>query len=299
MSQLENPEIEAPLVEVAVPEVVPVGLQLQAAREALGYSIGDVSQVLKFSPKQIEALEQSDFSLLKGNTFLRGFVRSYARFLHLDDSVLLSQLQQAHPVQTLEVHAVESMGAEMPERSSVMVPHRVRTALAGSLALLAVIGGLAYAYFAGWLALPQATYEKDAEVAAVKVAPVVPSGETLSNITPPAVQVLPDAASSLAPAQVSAPSLQPVSVPLAPDERQLTLTFSGDSWVEVRDARQEIVLTGKFNTGSQQFARGKAPFQVVIGNAAVVKLRYEDKQIDLQPFTRAEVARMTLDDNSK
>jgi cytoskeleton protein RodZ len=40
---------------------------------------------------------------------------------------------------------------------------------------------------------------------------------------------------------------------------------------------------------------GKPPFQIVIGNAAKVELRYDDRQIDLKPYTRAEVARLTLE----
>jgi len=33
---------------------------------------------------------------------------------------------------------------------------------------------------------------------------------------------------------------------------------------------------------------------VVIGNAAGVKLRYNDADVDLAPFTRTDVARLTL-----
>ncbi|MBX9849941.1 MAG: DUF4115 domain-containing protein, partial [Rhodocyclaceae bacterium] len=41
------------------------------------------------------------------------------------------------------------------------------------------------------------------------------------------------------------------------------------------------------------------PFQLVIGNAQTVKLRYEDRAVDLLPYIRADVARLTLDDNTK
>ncbi|MGH8681156.1 MAG: DUF4115 domain-containing protein [Burkholderiales bacterium] len=37
-----------------------------------------------------------------------------------------------------------------------------------------------------------------------------------------------------------------------------------------------------------------APFSLVIGNAAGVKLRYNDAEVDLTPYTRIDVARLTL-----
>ena len=69
-----------------------VGLTLREARERLGMSVHDVAERIKFAPKQVEALEANDFTHLPEAAFLRGFVRSYARVLHLDEAVLISAL---------------------------------------------------------------------------------------------------------------------------------------------------------------------------------------------------------------
>jgi cytoskeleton protein RodZ len=79
----------------------------------------------------------------------------------------------------------------------------------------------------------------------------------------------------------------------------LQFAFSGISWVEVRDANNRIIYSGNSTPDSRQVVRGRPPFQLVIGNAQTVKLRYEDRTIDLQPYTRVDVARLTLDDNTK
>ena len=57
---------------------------LRAAREALGLSIDAVAQQLKLAPRQVRALEDGDFAQLPGRTFVRGFMRNYARLVQLD-----------------------------------------------------------------------------------------------------------------------------------------------------------------------------------------------------------------------
>ena len=52
--------------------------------EAAGLSIDAVAQQLKLAPRQVVALEEDNFPQLPGRTFMRGFMRNYARLLHLD-----------------------------------------------------------------------------------------------------------------------------------------------------------------------------------------------------------------------
>ena len=78
--------------EVAnVPRPLP-GETLRQAREQKGLTLGEVSGALKFSIRQIEALENDDFQQLQGKTFLRGFIRAYARLLKLAPDPLLEML---------------------------------------------------------------------------------------------------------------------------------------------------------------------------------------------------------------
>jgi len=69
-----------------------VGMALREAREAMGLSVHDIANRIKFAPRQVEALEANDFANLPEATFLRGFVRSYARVLQLDEASLIAAL---------------------------------------------------------------------------------------------------------------------------------------------------------------------------------------------------------------
>lgn len=71
--------------------------------------------------------------------------------------------------------------------------------------------------------------------------------------------------------------------------------FDGDSWVEVRDKSGKIIYSQLNLKGSQEVIRGTPPFSLVVGNAARVKLFYNDKPVDLAPHTKVDVARLTIE----
>ncbi|MDE2600604.1 MAG: helix-turn-helix domain-containing protein [Rhodocyclaceae bacterium] len=282
------------------------GATLRAAREACGYSLAEISQALKFSVRQIEALEGDDYSTLTGATFIRGFVRSYARYLRLDEAPLLAALEPQAPVAVAEVRPVESMDAEMPSAARDSSKRAYWLA-----AFVLVLGGVAWfawqekvgsAPTAKLAALEPATEVNEPAPVAVPAAPTVPPGPAAQPSVAPAPTVLPtEPAGTMEQTVAPAASVDAASVPSTTNanERQLVLAFGGVSWVEIRDAGNKILYSGNSTPDSRQTVRGRPPFQMVIGNAQSVKLRYEDRNIDLQPYTRVDVARLTLDDNTK
>lgn len=71
-----------------------IGARLRSAREALGYSEKDAAARLHLSPKYIVAMETENFTDSAPATFMRGYLRSYARLLNIPDSEIASVLQQ-------------------------------------------------------------------------------------------------------------------------------------------------------------------------------------------------------------
>src|ERR1700694_3219805 len=68
-----------------------------ADRERQGRARADVAQRLHMSAYQIEAIETGDYSRLPRGTFLRGFVRNYAKALGLAAGALLPLLDESGP----------------------------------------------------------------------------------------------------------------------------------------------------------------------------------------------------------
>jgi cytoskeleton protein RodZ len=113
-----------------------VGMALREARESMGLSVHDIADRIKFAPKQVEALEANDFSHLPQATFLRGFVRSYARVLQLDEEKLIAALPLA-PSRQLDTKA-PSVDVAFP---SFLKLQRVNMLwLAGALGVVVLLG---------------------------------------------------------------------------------------------------------------------------------------------------------------
>lgn len=246
---------------------------LRAAREAYGLSTSDVAQVIRFSVRQIDALERDDYASLSGPTQIRGFVRSYAKFLKLDAAPLLAALEPAAPVVVAEVRPPENFGiAESPALAQRL---KSWVLMFGLLVLVGVAAGLHYI-------LPGHESQPESVPAGRQVA-----ADSLTRAGMPAQPVAENIAET--------PAMAAPATPRASDGSGLRVEFTDRSWIEVRDATQNVVISGEYPAGTRQNIPGKPPFQVWIGKASGVRLFMAEKNIDLQPYTRAEVARLTVE----
>jgi cytoskeletal protein RodZ len=90
-----------------------LGSYLRVAREARGLDLRDAAQQTRISIGYLKAIEDEDFSKLPGEVFVRGFLKSYARFLGLpDDEVMKRYGELGKPQST-------SASAPVPEAPRV------------------------------------------------------------------------------------------------------------------------------------------------------------------------------------
>ena len=69
----------------------PFGDQLKRERELRGVSLEEVATATRIAPRFLEALENEQWEKLPGGVFNRGFIRSVARYLGLDEDNLVSE----------------------------------------------------------------------------------------------------------------------------------------------------------------------------------------------------------------
>ena len=69
------------------------GQDLREHREALGVSLGEISDSLRIRREFLEALESGDYDALPGRTYAIGFVRSYSKHLGLDADRMVRQFK--------------------------------------------------------------------------------------------------------------------------------------------------------------------------------------------------------------
>ncbi len=256
------------------------GALLRMAREARGISVAEVAAALKLSPRQIEAIENEDFSRLSGATFIRGFVRNYAKLLKVDAAPVMAALEENQVLPQAVLMAPVDAGVKMPATS-------VRHGRGYLLAMLFAMVTLAVAlslYF-DWIDLggvlkgaksPAAASAARSEAAQVVQPLPHPAAEAPAGDAPPAASL---------PAPIAAVS----------GTHQLVFSFDGSSWVEVKDAGGRIVFSQMNAKGTTQVVEGRPPFLLVVGNASHVRLQFNGLPVDLRPHTRVEVARLTLE----
>ncbi len=73
------------------------GENLRREREMRNVTLEEMSDATKIRLSALEALEAEDFSKLPGGIFNRSFVRTYARFLGLDEEKILAEYQAVCP----------------------------------------------------------------------------------------------------------------------------------------------------------------------------------------------------------
>lgn len=259
---------------------------LREAREARGGTIEQVAAALKLRPRQVEAIEEGRYETLGSATYARGFVRSYARLLGLDCDAVLAALEREAPVAAPVLDVSSGEGVALPGSG------RRRPWLMPLLALsLPVVVGVGLAAYYDWFR-PQIQHTRTVHTLTAPVAaPVVPAPAVpVAPEAPPAAAVPPGVA-----AETVAPPVASVVAPADVTLRQMVLSFSGDSWVEVKDGDGRVIVSQLNRAGSELKLQGKAPLQLVIGNAANVRLQVDDQPVDLVPHTRVSVARVTID----
>ncbi|WP_332673719.1 helix-turn-helix domain-containing protein [Aromatoleum sp.] len=287
-----------------------VGEVLRRGRERRGETVADVAYALKLTARQVEAMEGDRFDLLPGPAFVRGFVRNYARYLGMDADALLAGFDKTLAAPPIELAPLSNADGVMPSGGQSRRAH-VPAALVAAVLLLVVLVG----WFFDWFETPATdTAGVDATVAAPEILPVPDASDVLAPGEVPPQPAAPDSAPQAAPpdeirsvvpppeattgAATGAPAAAPTSEAGAPTARSgashLTFRFSGESWVEVRDASGSVLYSGVNAAGTSRTVQGKPPFGLVIGNAREVGLEYQGKAVDLPPHIRVSVARLTV-----
>ena len=103
-----------PLPEHQTQVPASAGAQLRAYREAAQLTVDDVAHHLKLARRQVLAIENDELDALPGPTFVRGFIRNYARLLRIDAAPLLEAGgQSAAPGSSIE-RIAPTMGEHDP-----------------------------------------------------------------------------------------------------------------------------------------------------------------------------------------
>ena len=321
------------------------GQRLRQAREQLGYSQAQVAERLCLKNSVVRALEEDTLTSELAPTFIRGYVRSYARLVNLPEQEMVAAINAVLPAEPAPQRNMQSFSSKKERRS-----HDNRLMLFTWVLLFVVISLTGLWWWQNHQAqqaelekmtstLPPAEQSQTiSETPAVPVpedattnannvsgtatapatdangAPLAPTAGVASAATPATAQgaTAPLAANAAQPA-VAEINGQPVALnadgnPVAPvttpaeeaaaevaTAGALNLEFTGDCWLEIKDATGQKLTSGLQKQGAKLSLSGTPPYRLTIGAPGAVNLSFEGKPVDLSRYAASgRVARFTL-----
>ncbi len=221
-----------------------IGNSLREARQRKGLSLADVEEMTKIRTHYLKALEDESFELLPGNTYVVGFLRTYARTLGLDAQELVQEFKATSAKPEEVIKPVEPL---TPQRR----PAVPRGLLITGLCILALI--TLFGVDSVWKSARPAQ-QKPPTTTPAATQPEKPQPKPVPSVTPPTVTP-----------QVSGLSLD--------------LKFSARCWLEIKaDGQQVFRGFGDANT-TKNFKANNSIELVSVGNTGGVSLVLNGKPL--------------------
>lgn len=93
-----------------------VGDILKIEREKQGLSVKDVENGTNIRSLYISAIEESNYDVLPGEVYLKGFLRSYANFLNIDSDYVLQTYKDQKKESIIEVEEIQEKKNVKPKK---------------------------------------------------------------------------------------------------------------------------------------------------------------------------------------
>lgn len=278
--------------------LLPMGLgdRLREARERRKLSLSQAAAETRIQQSTLEALERDQTEHI-APVYLKGYVRSYARFL----GIPLDELEADLATRTGESPTLHPVFNSSPRRNPVDRWLKVTGYVVASL----LIGTLAWQLTHEVVRISQGEGAVAARGAADTEAPdPAPSASQPVNASMTPLEAL-RRRHQAAPGDTARDAW--AALERAPDEvtvagPPLQLVAAADSWVEVTDAEGRQLELNLLRAGESRAYQGTPPFNVLLGRASAIEVYLDGARVDLSPWTRGDVARIpalgALDDTS-
>lgn len=232
-----------------------IGNALRNAREARGISLGDVEDAIKIRRKYLEAMENEQFDILPGKVYVKGFLKNYARYLGLDADRLAAMYLESVADNEDDAGGNEDVPVQTEKRRFNLRPV-LGVLLIGAILTVGAVGLLPSIKNIGQFKQPPGAQQNDPA-----------SRQPDASPAPDNKGVAPD---------------NNDQAPLNEEKQEgvdLVLNVTDKtSWMQVV-VDDRIQFTGEVPAGESKSFRGQEKIWIKLGNAGVVEVQLNGKNI--------------------
>jgi cytoskeletal protein RodZ len=181
-----------------------LGEEFRSAREARGLTLSDVAEQIHIRSVYLNAIENEDWTAIGAPVYVRGFLRTYARFLGLDAEAAVASFNRSVPVERTVATSSMAVSEERDRRGPSL------GVLLGTAVAVVLVAFVGYEY---WMYV-----QGSGASSAVATATAQPGGVATGSQSP-----APDTRLSTTPGAVATPAPQ----------HQLAIRLTERSWLRV------------------------------------------------------------------
>lgn len=246
------------------------GENLRREREMRGVSLEEIADATKIGVRTLRALEADEFEKLPGGIFTRSFVRTYAKYLGLDEESVMAEFQLVAPASAqTDLQRMSQQRPARPRRGS-------RGRVAGLLIALAMLAG-GYGLYRYAHRAPKMTPAPGPS--ASSLAAEAPTAQQPANDAQAPGTVAAATQSTAAPPSQVRPNLPDAPAPTAENPLVLQVAATERSWVAIESDGKPVTQRIMEPNEIQTF-RAKFSFDVITGNAEGIILTLNGRTLD-------------------
>ncbi|WP_109396389.1 cytoskeleton protein RodZ [Proteus faecis] len=306
------------------------GQLLRQAREKVGLTQQTVADRLCLKLSTVRDIETDSVSSNIAPTFLRGYMRSYAKLVGVPEKEILGFIDQQAPVKQIKMTTTQnySLGKRHKKREGWLM----KITWVILIVMVALVG-------VWWWQGHQADQQELVSMASQDIGQnstqentntidpsLVTSDNTSTsegdNLQVPAPSLVDNQANNVATTSSTTEKISPaptevktVPLPVSPlttsttsradseqestsseapaIANQLVLMFDGECWLEVRNAQNKVLFNGIKKAGDRLEFDGEQPYKLKIGAPSVTRIQFNGESVDLSRFT-GKIAKITV-----
>ena len=263
------------------------GQLLKEARKKTRRRYKRLSSELSIPEKYLEALEENNFSIMAGPTYVKGYLRAYAKKLDLDPETVIAAFDRYLKDQ----RRLEKKGIKKEQKNEtkkkVSYIYALIFFLIASITLLIAF-------------IPERNNDsekkEDRSFSETEIQNLNDIPPILNTKPALSIELEQDTSQNIPDLNIQEEVIAPEITEEVKEETNklsietintIEMNFSGDCWIELMD-KKGIIEYRLAKAGTSIFFEGLGPFKLLIGNSKRVELFYNDVKVSLASTTNVK-----------